>query len=269
MATEAWAVGEAYEGYVGRWSRRVAERFLEWLDLPEGLRWLDVGCGTGALTATVLAQRRPAHVTGVDPSEGFVAHTRAAIDDPAATFRVGDARSLPLGDAEFDVVVSGLVLNFVPGPAHALAELTRVAASGGTVAAYLWDYADGMAMMRHFWDAAAALDPAAVELDEGRRFPLCRPQPMRELWTGAGLSDVEVEPIDVATVFADFDDYWTPFLGGQGPAPGYATSLPDDRRAALRESLRERLPAARDGSIRLTSRAWAVRGRKPDGDQAR
>jgi SAM-dependent methyltransferase len=266
MATEAWAVGEAYEGYVGRWSRRVAERFLEWLALPEGLRWLDVGCGTGALTATVLATRRPAQVTGVDPSEGFIALARATIDDPAATFRVGDARSLPMDDGEFDAVVSGLVLNFVPGPADALGELARVAAPGGTVAAYLWDYADGMAMMRHFWDAAVALDPEAAELDEGRRFPLCRPQPLRELWTAAALSDVDVEAIEVPTVFADFDDYWSPFLGGQGPAPGYAMSLPEDRRAALRESLRDRLLVAPDGSIPLTARAWAVRGRKPADD---
>jgi SAM-dependent methyltransferase len=168
-----------------------------------------------------------------------------------------------MGDGEFDAVVSGLVLNFVPGPAEALAELTRVAAPGGAVAAYVWDYADGMALMRRFWDAAAALDPAAAEVDEGRRFPLCRPEPLRELWTGAGLAGVDVEAIDVPTVFADFDDYWTPFLGGQGPAPGYAMSLPEDRRAALRESLRERLPVAADGSIRLTARAWAVRGQTP------
>jgi SAM-dependent methyltransferase len=163
-------------------------------------------------------------------------------------------------DLQFDAVVSGLTLNFVPEPDRAAAELARVAAPGGVVAAYVWDYAEGMAMMRYFWDAATALDPAAAELDEGRRFPLCQPDALGRLWTGAGLADVEVRAIEVPTRFADFDDYWTPFLGGQGPAPGYVMSLDEERRDALRDLLHARLPSAQDGSIPLTARAWAVRG---------
>jgi SAM-dependent methyltransferase len=259
---DVWAVGDAYESYVGRWSRRVAVPFLAWLGVRAGRRWLDVGCGTGALTATVLAAADPAEVTGVDPAGPFVAHARATVTDPRARFETGDARSLPLPDSRFDAVISGLVLNFVPEPDRAAAELCRVAAPGGTVAAYVWDYAGGMALMRYFWDAAAALDPAAAELDEGHRFPVCRPEPLAALWTAAGLDEVEVRPIDVPTVFSDFDDYWTPFLGGQGPAPGYTMSLPEDRRAALRDLVRDRLPTAADGSIPLTARAWAVRGRR-------
>ncbi|SEG88567.1 Methyltransferase domain-containing protein [Nonomuraea solani] len=258
MADEIWAVGDAYDTYVGRWSRRTAASFLGWLDLPGGGRWLDVGCGTGALTATILAVADPAGVVGLDTSEGFLAVARTRAGDARAVFRHGDARSLPLPDHGFDAVVSGLTLNFVPEPARAAAELARVAVPGGTVAAYVWDYAAGMEMMRYFWDAATALDPAAAELDEGRRFPLCAPENLRALWTDAGLDAVAVQPIDTATTFADFDDYWRPFLGGQGPAPAYTMSLSEDHRDSLRELLRARLPG---GVIALTARAWAVRGR--------
>jgi hypothetical protein len=157
-------------------------------------------------------------------------------------------------------VISGLALNFFPDPAAAASELVRVTVSGGTVAAFVWDYADGMAMLRHFWDAASALDPAAAARDERGRFPLCRPDPLRELWQGAGMRAVSVDPVEIPTVFATFDDYWRPFLGGQGPAPGYVASLAEDQRAALGGLVREHLPTQSDGSIRLTARAWAVRG---------
>ena len=265
MAHDVWADGDAYEAYVGRWSRRVAEAFLAWLAVPRGRRWLDVGCGTGALTVTVLAAADPSRVVGVDPSEGFLATARVRIADARATFRVGDARALPLPNCSSDAVVSGLALNFVPDPAGAVAELARVASPGGVVAAYVWDYAEGMAMMRFFWDAATDLDPAAAELDEGRRFSLCRPDSLAQLWAGAGLDDVAVTAIEIPTVFEDFDDYWRPFLGGQGSAPGYVASLSEDHRRALRDLLRTRLPARPDASIRLTARAWAVRGLAKDG----
>jgi SAM-dependent methyltransferase len=245
---------------VGRWSRRIAEVFVPWLDAPAGRRWLDVGCGTGVLTAVVLAVADPAEVIGVDTSEDFLATAGAQITDSRLAFQVGDARSLPLPDNRFESVVSGLALNFVPDTSRAVAEIARVAAPGGYVAAYVWDYAEGMTMMRYFWDAAVTVDPAAAELDEGQRFPLCRPEPIGELWTKAGLDDVTVRAIDVPTVFADFDDYWQPFLGGQGPAPGYAMALTEERRRALRDLLRVRLPARPDGSISLTARAWAVKG---------
>jgi SAM-dependent methyltransferase len=255
----SWAGGDRYEGYVGRWSRPVAHRFVASLPVPAGARWLDVGCGTGALTGTILATAAPSAVLGVDPSPDFVAHAAAHVTDPRASFREGSGQAVPAEDAAFDAVVSGLVLNFVPDPPAALAELRRVARPGGVVAAYVWDYADGMQLMRRFWDAAADLDAAVRDLDEGRRFPLCRPEPLRELFTGAGLDDVVVEGIVVPTVFADFDDYWTPFLGGTGPAPAYAASLAEPVRAALRETVRGRLPIESDGSIHLTARAWSVR----------
>ena len=257
-----WASGAAYEPYVGRWSRLVARAFVAWIGVPPGARWLDVGCGTGALAEVILEVAAPCEVVGVDPSEGFVAHAGTQVTDPRARFDVGDALALPSAAGAFDAAVSGLVLNFVPDPARAAAEMARVTRPGGAVAAYVWDYAGRMQLMRHFWDVAGELDPAARELDEGRRFPLCQPGPLAELFRNAGLDAVEVRPIDVPTRFRDFDDYWSPFLGGQGPAPGYAMSLGEERRATLRERLRARLPLAPDGSIPLIARAWAVRGER-------
>jgi SAM-dependent methyltransferase len=260
---DTWAAGDLYEPYVGRWSRKVAAEFLGWLRVPPQAAWLDVGCGTGALTDVILAQAQPASVTGIDASAGFIDHARGHIADPRASFEVGDAQELKVPPQSFDAAVSGLVLNFVSQPERALAGMARAVRPGGTVAAYVWDYAEGMALMRRFWDAAVALNPAAEELDEGRRFTLCHPAPLEALFSQAGLQSVEVQPLVVATPFRDFDDYWSPFLGGQGPAPGYAMALHEDDRAALRERLRAALPAGPGGAIELGARAWAVRGMAP------
>lgn len=257
-----WATGAAYEPYVGRWSRLVGQAFLPWLSLPAGKRWLDVGCGTGALSQTILQVNAPSAVLGVDSSEGFTAFAQDQIRDERAAFRVGDAQALPVETGEFDVAVSGLALNFIPQPIRAVEEMTRAVQPGGIVAAYVWDYAGKVQLMRHFWNAAAALDPQAFELDEGRRFPLCHPQALTELFQAAQLKHVEVQAIDISTDFSDFDDYWTPFLGGQGPAPSYAMSLSEAQRSALRERIKAALPFALDGSIPLVARAWAVRGSK-------
>jgi SAM-dependent methyltransferase len=258
--TDAWDSGDAYEPYVGRWSRLVAREFLRWLAMPTGCRWVDVGCGTGALTQTILALAAPREVVGVDPSPAYVAFARDRVIDPRVRFEIGDAQALGEASATFDAVVSGLVLNFVPEPNRAVSEMVRVVCPGGVVAAYVWDYAGGMQLMRYFWDAAGTLDPRAKELDEGRRFPLCKPEPLTALFQTAGLEKVEVRAIDVPTVFCDFDDYWSPFLGGQAPAPGYAMSLSEERRAALREQIRASLPTNSRGEHHLIARAWAIRG---------
>jgi SAM-dependent methyltransferase len=221
--------------------------------------WLDVGCGTGALTEVILHDAKPRSVRGTDSSAGFVEHARAHVTDPRATFEVADARSLPVASAQSDVAVAGLVLNFVPEPLDAVREMARVVRPGGMVAAYVWDYAGKMELMRYFWDAAVELDPLAIELDEGIRFPLCRPEALRELFASAGLNNNDVTPIEIATTFASFADYWQPFLGGQGPAPAYTISLEEDARARLRDRIRERIPIRVDGSISLTARAWAIR----------
>lgn len=256
-----WALGGAYERYVGRWSRLVAREFLAWLGVANGRRWLDVGCGTGALSQTILERGAPSTVIGIDASAGFVDHARGQISDPRASFRVGDAQALPFEDGAFDAAVSGLVLNFVPDPARMLGAMRRVVQPGGVVAVYVWDYAGEMHVMRYFWDVAAELDPAARDLAEGLRFPLCRPGPLAELARAAGLDEIATRSLDVSATFRDFDDYWTPFLGGQGPAPAYCMSLTEERRSALRERLRAALPIRPDGSVVLPARAWTVKGR--------
>ena len=256
--SDTWERGSPYEQYVGRWSRQVAPLFLSWLDIPVGRRWLDVGCGTGALCAAIVDHCSPSSVAGVEPSEGFLKTAKENLAGRAVLHQ-GNATAIPLADASVDVVVSGLVLNFVPDQRAALAEMARVTGRGGTIAAYVWDYAGKMEFMRFFWDAAVELDPNAAKLDEGVRFPLCRLEALERLFAGAGLKDVEVKPIDIATVFANFDEFWQPFLGGQGPAPAYAMSLEDTARARLRDRIREQMPVEANGSISLTARAWATR----------
>jgi SAM-dependent methyltransferase len=257
---ERWGVGDAYERFMGRLSRPVAARFVAWLGVPPGQHWLDVGCGTGALSETILSLAAPSGLLGIDPAPGFVMHAESQLVSDIARFEVGDAQAIPARDGAFDVAVSGLVLNFVPRPEQALAEMARVTRPGGVVALYVWDYAEGMQVLRVFLDVAIALDPDALTVDEGRRFPICRPEPLERLAREVGLRDVVVQAIEITTRFASFDDYWTPFLGAQGPAPGYVASLDNPRREALRDRLRERLPTARDGSISLSTRAFAVRG---------
>lgn len=260
--TDNWASGDLYEPYVGRWSRLVAQQFLKWIDVPVKSQWLDVGCGTGALSQTILNICNPQTVKGIDRSDGFIVYARNKVNDPWATFEVGDAQSLPVDSETYDAAVSGLVLNFVPQPEEMISEMKRAVKKDGMVAAYVWDYADKMQLMRHFWNAAIELDPAARNLDEGLRFPICNPDKLNELFQNAGLRQVEVRPIDIETHFKDFDDYWTPFLGGQGPAPTYAMSLDEEKRAQLRERLQASLPFASEGSIPLIARAWAVKGSK-------
>jgi SAM-dependent methyltransferase len=257
-----WASGDLYEPYVGRWSRLVARDFLAWLNAPPDLDWLDVGCGTGALAEAIATQCTPNHLTGIDASEGFLDFARRRLSDHAVELWQADAQSLPFAVSEFDRVVSGLMLNFVPDKERTAAEMARVARSGCEVALYVWDYTGGMEMMRRFWDAAADLNPRARELQENWHAAFCQPEPLYQLLEKVGLSHVEVRAIDVPTIFRDFDDYWTPFLGGQSPAPTYCMSLTEEDRSTLRERLRETLPTQSDGSIHLTARAWAVRGRK-------
>lgn len=260
QVSDTWERGNPYEQYMGRWSRQVAPLFLSWLSIPAGRRWLDVGCGTGALCTAIVDRCSPSSIAGIEPSEGFLKTAKENLAGRAA-LQPGCATAIPLGDGSVDVVVSGLVLNFVPDPRAALVEMTRVTGKGGTIAAYVWDYAGKMELTRFFWDVAVELDPDAAKLDEGVRFPLCRPEALEKLFASAGLEEVDVKPIDLPTAFANFVDYWQPFLGGQGPAPAYAMSLGETARERLRGRLRERLPTAADGSISLTARAWATRAR--------
>ena len=258
-----WGNTEAYEAYMGRWSRPVAAAFVTWLGVPPGLRWLDVGCGTGALTRAILATADPREVLGVDRSADFVATARAEITDSAACFQIGDARALPVQSNTYDAVVAGLALNFVPEPAKAVAEMVRAAQPGGTVGAYVWDYAGEMQLVRSFWEAAIALDPEAAAMDQGQQFPICQPEPLGDLFRAAGLGAVALHALVIPTTFRDFDDYWLPhLLNGSAVVQRYMASLEEGQRVALRNWLQTTLPIASDGTIPLTARAWAIRGMK-------
>jgi ubiquinone/menaquinone biosynthesis C-methylase UbiE len=257
---DAWQGGDRYEVYMGRWSRRIAPRFLNWLGAPDGLNWLEVGCGTGALSAAILAQCNPKSMISVDPSEGFVATARKMVPDRRIEFRVGDAQALDIETASRDVVASALVLNFVPDRHKALVEMKRVVRAGGTIGFYVWDYpGGGMEIMREFWQAAMSLDPRARDLAEDKRFPFCTPDGLTDLMRSAGLTRVDHTPIEVATVLRDFEDYWQPFTLGAGPAPGYCASLDPAAQQRLKETLQTSLPRREDGSIPLKARAWAIK----------
>ena len=257
---DSWLSGNLYERFMGRWSVLIAQEFLAWLAVPPARSWLDVGCGTGSLTQLILNRYQPKEVVALDSSPDFIAHTQQLVTNPAARFQVGLAQSLALPSNSMDAVVSGLVLNFVPQPETAVAEMRRVTKPGGTVGIFLWDYAEGMEMLRYFWDTAVALNPDAAQFDEGRRFPLCREVQLENLVRAAGLQQVEAIPIEVTTNFSNFADYWQPFLGHVGPAPSYTMSLAQEERQQLADELRQSLPTAVDGSISLTARAWAVKG---------
>jgi SAM-dependent methyltransferase len=258
---DPWESGDAYERYVGRWSRKVAIEFVRWLAPSQGLAWADVGSGTGGLASTILAACEPKSVNGVDSSEAFVSQAQQRVHDPRARFDKGDAVRLPWDSAQFDVTVAGLLLNFVENPEAMLREMSRVTRSGGRVVIYVWDYGAGMQMMRYFWDVAKEINPQDANLDQGERFPLCQPEPLRELFESAGLKSVGLQAIEIPTVFQSFDDYWSPFLGGTGAAPGYLASVGEEIGAQIRQRLQERLPMGENGQIELTARAWAAQGR--------
>jgi SAM-dependent methyltransferase len=257
---DSWSNSEAYERYVGRWSSRVAERFLDWLDARTSARWLDVGCGTGALSGRILSSQQPRHLIGVEPSEAFRAIAQERVQGANVEFRSGSGESLPVEDGCIDFAVSGLVLNFIPDKEAAMREIWRVLAPGGIAACYVWDYAAHAQFMRYFWDAAVRLDPSARDRDEGVRFPICRPKPLRNLFESIGFREVRVAPVDIPTPFESFDDYWQPFLNDVAPAPGYCVSLDAAKQAKLEALLRQTLAIDPDGMILLAARAWAVSG---------
>jgi len=256
---------DPYEQFMGRWSRRLARLLVAWASVEDQDSVLDVGSGTGALAFTLAEAIPSARVTGVDPSKAYVRAAQARTPGARIRFVVGDAQALELSDALFDKTLSLLALNFVPEPARAVREMMRVTRPGGLVSAAVWDYGDGMEMLRVFWDEAVAIDPPIAARDE-RHMPLCRRGELAALWRASGFERVEEQEIAIELPFASFDDYWQPFLGAQGPAGAYAASLPEPRRAALEARLRSRLLGTReDGPFTLMGRAFAVKGVVPAG----
>src|SRR5512135_3507034 len=197
---DSWNSGVAYERFMGRWSTLVARQFLNWLAIPPARCWLDVGCGTGSLTRTILEAYQPKEIISIDSSSDFIAHAQRSITHPSVHFRVGRAQALELDSNSIDAVVSGLVLNFVPQPQAAILEMLRVTKPGGKIGIFLWDYAAGMQMLRYFWDAAVELDSRAKAFDEGIRFPICREGQLESLIQQVGLKEIEATAIEVETV---------------------------------------------------------------------
>lgn len=247
--------GDGYEQFMGRWSRRLAPPFLEFAGVRHGDRVLDIGSGTGSLSLAAAAVTATT-VTGVEPSAAYVRYATEHATTDTVRFAVGDVMTLPFDDAGFDRTLAMLVLNFVPAPSIALVQMVRVTTRGGVVAASVWDYGEGMQMLRYFWDEAVALVPTADPLDE-RHAPLCTPGALSDLWRASGLRNVDEQPLNIAMDFASFDDYWRPFLRGQGPAGRYVASLDESAVQALQSSLRRRLDIT---GLSLRARAWAVRG---------
>jgi ubiquinone/menaquinone biosynthesis C-methylase UbiE len=259
---DKWTSGAAYDQWMGRWSRLVAEVFVGWLALPQNLRWLDVCCGSGVLTDVIVKHCTPEQIVGIDASPQQISYAREHRSQPNVTFETGDAMHLRFNDSSFDAIVCGLGLNYLPDPIDALREMRRVSAPQGTVAIYVWDYAHGARFLREFWDAAAACDSQAPQHDQANRFTHCNPEVLQKLFQQASLGKIKVHPLDITTRFASFDDYWQPLLSGQGSAPNYLASRSEATRTAIRERLRTSLPANPDGVIELPARAWAARGQR-------
>ena len=245
---------------MGRWSRQLAPRLVTWLGVPDGVHWMDVGCGTGALTAAICNLAHPTSVVGCDPSQSFIEYAQSHCNDSRASFVVAGVGNLPPRPAGYGSIASLFALNFFPDAEAAIREMRSLASPAGIVSACVWDYGEKMEFLRYFWDAAIARDPAAQTFDEGRRFLLCHPDALVNLFRSSGLADVRCEGIEIPTVFESFDDYWRPFLGGTGPAPSYVASLHTNDRLTLARELEHSLPHSSTGAIALTARAWAVRG---------
>jgi SAM-dependent methyltransferase len=258
-----FSLGEAYDAFMGRWSARLAPLLVQFAGVIDGDDVLDVGSGTGALAAAIAAAAPSSRIVGIDRSEPYVTVARAHHQSPRVRFEVGDAQHLPFDYASFDRTLSLLILNFIPDPEQALEEMMRVTRPSGTVAAAVWDYGQGMEMLRVFWDEAVTLGPDSDRKDE-RHMPLCRTGELVSLWRRHRLKDVVETPIAIETRFASFEDFWSPFLLQQGPAGAHVASLPTDDRNRLELKLRQRLLGdGPDRPITLHARAWAVRGAVP------
>jgi SAM-dependent methyltransferase len=263
-ATEAdakmFAMGDGYELYMGRWSRLLVPGYAAFAGVKDGQRILDVGTGTGAVASMLEVSLPRVEIVGVDPSAAFIAYATRKARSARLRFEVGDAQALRYADASFDQVMALLVMNFIPDPRKALAEMKRVTRAGGVVSACVWDYGGGMESLRLFWDAAVALEPAAAPKHE-RNMKLSRRGELGALWKQVGLLDVREAPLVIDQAFSSFGDYWAPFLGGTGPGGAYVASLSGERRKQLEGRLRRSLLRGRpDGPVTLKARAWCVRG---------
>jgi len=256
---DTWQSGNPYEYYMGRWSKLVASQFIDWLSPNPRMDWLDIGCGTGALSEAIVNKSNAKKIIALDQSEGFLQTTAQRLNGKVQC-QLGNALELPLADKSVNMTVSGLLFNFLPDSNKALSEMRRVTTPGGTVALYVWDYAGRMDFLNYFWDVAVELDPQANNLHEARRFPNSTSAQLQTLFAEMKFSGISVAPLDITTRFSNFDDYWLPFLGKQGPAPTYLAGLSDVKQNQIAQMLKQRIPISKDGSIQMAARAWAIKG---------
>jgi SAM-dependent methyltransferase len=258
-----FAASTGYERFMGRWSRTLAPSYIAFAGIENGDRVLDVGTGTGSVAIAAEARMPASEIVGIDPSTALIAYAQKNAKSARTRFEVGDAQTLKFKNASFDHTLSLLVMNFIPDADRAIAEMRRVTRAQGVVSSCVWDYDEGMQMLRFFWDEAVALDPAIEPKDE-RHMKLSRQGQLGDLWRRAGLVNVEEAALMIEQAYVSFNDYWEPFTQGAGPGGAYVVSLPEGRRRQLEARLRKRLLGDReDGPFTLTARAWCVRGEVP------
>ena len=254
-----FADGKAYERLMGRWSRLAGEKFLDWLNAPKNLKWLDVGCGNGAFTEVLIARCSPASVIGVDPSEGQLAFARDRPGTKGAEFRIADAQALPFPNDSFDAATMALVIVFVPDPLKAARELARVVRPGGVAATYMWEFPDGFTLA----PLASAMKDLGLTPPERPNVEASASDAMRAIWKEAGLTAIETTVIRIRVSFSSFDDFWDSNTLPVGPSGKALSGLAPSAREQLKTKVRERLPIAADGSIVYEAFANAVKGTAP------
>jgi SAM-dependent methyltransferase len=257
--------GEAYERFLGRWTRRLAAPFVEFANPPAAGELLDVGCGTGSVAAALVGRFPGRRVVGIDIAEPYVSYALSQVSIDGVSFELGDATRLRWQDGHFTAALSQLVLNFIPNCEAAAREMRRVTRRGGVLAAAVWDFRGGLVYQRLFWDTAVGVDPAAAATrDRLYSGALALPDGLVGLWRRIGLDQVERASLTIRMDYADFADYWEPLLGGQGPVGTYVDRLAPALRARVQDAVRlAYLSGAPDGPRSLTATAWAVRGVVP------
>jgi ubiquinone/menaquinone biosynthesis C-methylase UbiE len=264
IKNNSWSGSKAYDEFMGKWSLLVARKFLGWLgesDIIENKKWLDVGCGTGVLSYEIANTSQPTSVLGIDPSAQYLPKYSDQSSD-IIEFKVGSGNKLPVNQSEFDFIVSALALNFMSNKIESIKEMLRVLKPGGIIALYVWDYAEKMEFLRYFWDGVIKTDSSSIKFDEAQLFPICNIDNLTELFSSCGVNSIITKEIIIDTTFSNFDEYWTPFLGGQGPAGNYLQLHDEKKRKKIRDRVKEHLPISDDGTINLIARAFAIKGVK-------
>ena len=259
MTNDHWDSAAAYDRFMGRWSRQLAPQFLNWLNIPAGRDWIEIGCGTGALTSAICERTDPRSVVALDTASEFVEYCTKQLSYETLSVMQGTVDSLPSRPDGYGAVVSSLVLNFLPDTIGSLRKMKSVCSPDGFVAACVWDYSKGMEFLRFFWDAALAVDPASAIFDEGTRFPLCRPDALRSAFHQAALHNIEIASVAIPTMFQSFEDYWSSLCEGTGPAPSYVATLSTAKREALASSLKALTSPNGGGPVTLQASAWAIK----------